>query len=72
MLRFTPQGMDDVRKCLEGCPADMGVEVEPGVAVNAKTVADLRSLWGWPPGLVLVVNQDPDQQFSVVKVERAS
>ena len=50
----------------------MRVEVERDVAVNAKTVADLRSLWKWPPGLVLVVNQDPDQRFSVVKVERAS
>ncbi len=72
MQRYTPQGMDDVRKCLAGYPADMRVDVGPGVAMDAKTVADLRSLWGWPPGLVLVVEQDPDQRFSVVKVERAS
>lgn len=58
MQRYTPHGMYDVRQCLEGCSADMRVEVDPGVPVAAQTVGDLRSLWGWPPGLVLVVNQN--------------
>jgi hypothetical protein len=69
--RLTPKGMKDVKKCLEGCPADMRVEVEPGVPVDTKIVADLRSLWAWPPSLVLIV---PGERYpeSVVKVERAS
>jgi hypothetical protein len=70
--RFTPTGMDGVKKCLESCPAETKVEVEPGIPVAAGTVADLLSLWAWPPGLVLIVHKHPDLRFSVVKVERAS
>jgi len=70
VLRLTPKGMVGVKECLAGYPEDMRVEVGPGVLLDANTVADLRSLWGWPLGLVLIVNQDPDQRFSVVKVER--
>jgi len=70
--RYTPLGMDGVKECLKDCRPDTKVEVEHGVLVDAKTVADLLSLWAWPPGLVLVVNIDPDPRPSVVKVERAS
>jgi hypothetical protein len=48
----------------------MKVEVQHGVPLVATTVADLRSLSGWPTGLVLDVRKDSDARFSVVKVER--
>jgi hypothetical protein len=48
------------------------VEIETGVAVTAKTVADLRALPTWPTGLVLNIHIDLDPRLSVVRVERAS
>jgi hypothetical protein len=50
----------------------MRVEIESGVAVTAKTVADLRALTTWPDGLVLGIHVDLDPRLSVVTVERAS
>jgi hypothetical protein len=70
-VRFTPKNMDDVKKCLDGRRDDMNVKVQPGVPLDANTVADLRSLTTWPPDCVLVVHRDPDPRFSEVKVERA-
>jgi chromosome partitioning protein len=50
---------------------NMRVEVETGIAVTAKTVADLRALTAWPDGLALKIHVDLDPRFSVVRVERA-
>ena len=50
----------------------MRVEVEHGIPVTAKTVADLRALPTWPDGLVLDIRVDLDPRLSVVRVERAS
>jgi hypothetical protein len=36
----------------------------------AHTVADLRARATWPPGLQLIVPDEPDRPASVVKVER--
>jgi divalent metal cation (Fe/Co/Zn/Cd) transporter len=51
---------------------NMRVEIESGIAVTAKTVADLRALATWPNGLVLDIHVDLDPRLSVVRVERAS
>jgi hypothetical protein len=48
------------------------VEVETGIAVTAKTVADLRALPAWPDGLASNIHVDLDPRLSVVKVERAT
>jgi hypothetical protein len=61
-----------MRKLLLSYRDDMRVEVEQGIAIAAKTVADLRALSFWPPGLILDVHVDLDLIFSVVRVERAS
>jgi hypothetical protein len=61
-----------MRKLLFGYRDNMRVEVEPGLAVTAKTVADLRGLPTWPEGLALNIHIDLDPRLSVVKVERAS
>jgi chromosome partitioning protein len=62
----------EMQKLLLGYRDDMRVEVETGIAVTAKTVADLRALPAWPDGLALNIHVDLDPRFSVVKVERAS
>jgi hypothetical protein len=61
-----------MQKLLLGYRDNMRVEVETGIAVTAKTVADLRALRTWPNGLVLDIHVDLDPRSSVVRVERAS
>jgi len=61
-----------MQKLLLGYRDNMRVEIESGVAVTAKTVANLRALITWPDGLVLSTHTDLDPRFSVVKVERTS
>jgi hypothetical protein len=62
----------EMQKLLLGYRDNMRVEVETGIQVTAKTVADLRTLPAWPDGLVLNIHVDLDYRLSVVKVERAS
>jgi hypothetical protein len=49
-----------VKKILLGYRDNMRVEIETGIAVTAKTVADLRALRTWPNGLVLDIQVDLD------------
>jgi hypothetical protein len=60
-----------MQKLLLGYRDNMRVEVEAGIAVSAKTVADLRALTAWPDGLALNIHVDLDPR-SVVRVERAA
>ena len=60
-----------MQKLLLGYRDNMRVEIETGVAVTAKTVADLRALPTWRDGLVLNIHIDLDPRLSVVRVERA-
>jgi hypothetical protein len=62
----------EMQKLLLSYRDNMRVEVETGIAVTAKTVADLRALPAWPDGLALNIHVDLDPRFSVVRVERAS
>jgi len=62
----------EMQKLLLGYRDNMRVEVETGIAVTAKTVADLRALTTWPDGLALNIHVDLDPRFSVVRVERAA
>jgi hypothetical protein len=69
-MRHTPKTLDEARRCLGGCPGETPVEVEDGIPVKAKTVADLRALSSWPPGdWVLDVPVNGDQRSSVVTLE---
>jgi divalent metal cation (Fe/Co/Zn/Cd) transporter len=61
-----------MKRLLLGYRDNMRVEIESGIAVTAKTVADLRALATWPNGLVLDIHVDLDPRLSVVRVERAS
>jgi hypothetical protein len=49
---------------------DIRVQVERGLTVPAENVADLRALSDLPPGLILVIHDDPDPRFSMVRLER--
>jgi hypothetical protein len=56
-VRLIPTDLDEVRDLLENFSADLEIELETGVTLNAKTVGDLRALSTWPPGLRLIYNQ---------------
>jgi hypothetical protein len=71
-VRHPANTIEDVKKILLGYRDNMRVEIESGVAVTAKTVADLRALRTWPNGLALDILVDLDPRLSVVRVERAS
>ena len=71
-MRHSANTLEDMRKLLLGYRDNMRVEIESGVAVTAKTVADLRALPTWPDGLVLDIHVDLEPRLSVVRVERAS
>jgi hypothetical protein len=69
-MRYTPKTIHEVRRCIAGFSGQTRVEVEGGIPVKAKTVADLRALSSWPPGdWVLDVPANGDQQYSAVTVE---
>ena len=70
MTHYTPDTIEDVCKVLRGLSHRMKVEIEPGIPLAAKTLADLRARATWPPGLLLIVPDEPDHPDSVVKVER--
>ena len=61
-----------MQNLLLGYRDNMRVEIEPGVPLTAKTVADLRALPTWPDGMVLNIRIDLDPRLSIVRVERAS
>ena len=69
MPRYSAETLEAMRKLLLSYRDNMRVEVEQGVGIAAKTVADLSF---WPPGLILNVHVDLDPTFSVVRIERAS
>jgi hypothetical protein len=71
-VRYSANSIEEMQKLLLGYRDNMRVEVETGVAIAAKTVADLGTLPTWPEGLVLNIHIDLDPRLSVVKVERAS
>ena len=71
-VRYSANTIEEMHKLLFGYRDNMRVEIEPGVAITAKTVAELRALSTWPEGLALNIHIDLDPRLSVVKVERAS
>ena len=71
-MQHSVNTIEDMKKLLIGYRDNMRVEIESGVAVTAKTVADLRALPTWLDGLILDIHVDLDPRLSVVRVERAS
>jgi hypothetical protein len=71
-VRYSANTIEDVQKLVVGYRDNMRVEIEPGVPITAKTVADLRALPTWPDGMALNIHIDLDPRLSIVRVERAS
>ena len=71
-MRYSANTIEDMQNLLLGYRGNMRVEIEPGVPLSAKTVADLRALPTWPDGMVLNIHIDLDPRLSIVRVERAS
>ena len=73
MPRYSVETIEAMQKRLPfGYRDNLRVEVESGIPVAARTVAELRALSTWPGHLVLDVHIDLDPQFSVMTVRRAS
>ena len=70
-VRYSANTIEETQKLLLGYRDNMRVEVETGVALTAKTVADLRAVTTWPEGLILNIHIDLDPRLSVVRVEQA-
>jgi hypothetical protein len=70
--RYSVETIEAMQKLLLSYRDNLRVEVEPGIPVAARTVAELRALSTWPGRLVLDVHIDLDPRFSVVTVRRAS
>ena len=71
-MRYLAETIEAMQKHLLSYRDNMRVEVEHGIPVTAKTVADLRALITCPDGLALNIHIDLDPRLSVVRVERAS
>jgi hypothetical protein len=69
-MRYKLQKRGPTAACLDRMSGHIGVEVERGLAVPAENVADLRALSDLPPGLILVIYDDPDPRFNIVRLER--
>jgi hypothetical protein len=70
--RYSVETIEAMQKHLLSYRDDLRVEVESGVPVVARTVAELRALSTWSGNLVLDVHIDLDPRFSVMTVRRAS
>ena len=71
-VRYPAETTEAMRKHLLSYRDEMRVEIEHGIPVTAKTVADLRALSTWPDGMVLNIHIDLDPRLSIVRVERES
>jgi hypothetical protein len=72
VTRYSVETIEAMQKHLLSYRDNLRVEVEPGIPVTARTVAELRALSTWPGHLVLDVHIDLDPRLSVMTVRRAS
>ena len=57
-MKYSANTIEEMHKLLFGYRDNMRVEIGTGVAITAKTVADLRALPTWPEGLALNIHID--------------
>ena len=72
MPRYSVETIEAMQKLLVGYRDNLRVEVESGIPIVARTVAELRTIPTWPGRLVLDAHIDLDPRFSVMTVRRAS
>jgi hypothetical protein len=70
-MRYKPKSIGALQVALGGLPNKMRVEVDPGIAVKARTVGELCKMTAWPENLAVTT---PPQQGpeSAVKVSKAN
>ena len=68
-MQYKLKSLGALHIALGGLPGHMRIEVEPGVAVSAKTVGELRKVTSWPENLVITTPQERHSE-SVVKLRR--
>ena len=66
-MHYKAKSIGAVHIALGGLAGHMRIEAEPGVAVSAKTVGELRKVRSWPEDLVITTPQEHYAE-SVVKV----
>ena len=69
-MQYKPKSIGALHIALGGLPGHMRIEVEPGIALSAKTVGELRKVTSWPENLVITPQERHSQ--STVKVSKAS
>ena len=71
MSKYSVETIEAMQKHLLGYRDNLRVEVEPGIPIVARTVAELRTISTLPGQVVLDVHIDLDPRFSVMTVRRA-
>jgi hypothetical protein len=70
-MRYKPKSIAALHIALGGLPGKMRVEVDPGIGVSAKTVAELSKMTSWPENLAITTPLEGDPG-SAVKVSKAN
>jgi hypothetical protein len=70
-MRYKAKSVAALDIALGSLPNRMRVEVDPGIAVTARTVGELRKVTAWPENLAIVTPHG-GQPKGVVKVSRAN
>jgi hypothetical protein len=70
-MRYKPKSTAALHIALGGLPDKMRVESDPGIAVSARTVGDLRKVTTWPENLAISTPQERYPE-STVKISRAT
>ena len=70
-MHYKPKSIGALHIALGGLPGHMRIEVEPGIAVSAKTVGELRKVTSWPENLVITTPQERYPE-SAVRVNKAN
>ena len=70
-MQYKPKSIGALHIALGGLPGRMRIEVEPGIAVSAKTVGELRKITSWPENLAITTPLEGDPG-SAVKVSKAN
>jgi hypothetical protein len=70
-MRYKPRSTAGLQLALGGLANNMRVEVDSGIGVSAKTVAELRKTTTWPENLAILT---PPENYPgcMVKVSRAN
>ena len=70
-MRYKAKSVAALQTVLGGWPDRTRVEVDPDIAVSAKTVGELRKLTTWPENLAITTPPDPDPN-NTIRVSKAS